>query len=78
MSTKPVQEKLLTEPQAAEVLNFTARTLQAWRVRGGGPPYVKISARAIRYRQCDLNRWIEQRIRSSTSDPGPASTRRTK
>ena len=61
---------LLTEPQAAAYLNLTQRALQAWRCRGGGPRYVKISARAIRYRKSDLGLFVDERLRSSTSDVG--------
>ena len=61
---------LLTENDAAAYLKLTARALQAWRYRGDGPQYVRISARAIRYRPEDLESWIEERLRTSTSDPG--------
>lgn len=66
-------ERLLTENEAARLLNLTPRALQAWRLRGGGPLFVRISGRAIRYRPSDLRAWIEQRIRASTSDPGNPS-----
>jgi predicted DNA-binding transcriptional regulator AlpA len=61
---------LLTEADAAAYLSLTRRALQAWRYQGRGPRYVKISARAVRYRPEDLESWIETRLRSSTSDPG--------
>lgn len=61
-------EKLLTESQAAEYLNITPRTLQAWRYREGGPPFVRVSERCIRYRSHDLIVWIEGRIRMSTRE----------
>ena len=61
---------LLTENQAAELLQLTPRALQAWRYQGRGPRYVKISARAIRYQLDDLQEWIAKRLRRSTSDPG--------
>ncbi len=61
---------LLTEAEAAKLLKFTPRFLQARRVRGDGPPFVRISSRAIRYRRSDLLTWIEKRVRSSTSDRG--------
>jgi len=61
---------LLTEKQTSRLLGFSVRTLQAWRVRGGGPRFVKVSARCVRYRQSDLDRWIEERLRTSTSDQG--------
>jgi len=70
----PTQEKsetpLKTEKEAAGLLGFSVRTLQAWRVRGGGPQFVKVSARCVRYRQSDLDSWVEQRLRRSTSDRG--------
>ena len=61
---------LMTEVEAAAHLKLTKRALQAWRVQGRGPVFVRISARAVRYRPEDLNQWIEGRIRRSTSDPG--------
>jgi len=61
---------LLTETEAGERLGFSIRTLQGWRIRGGGPPFFKISARAIRYRASDLEAWLLSRRRLSTSDPG--------
>lgn len=61
---------LLTENQAADYLQLTPRALQAWRYKGFGPRFVKISARAVRYRQEDLECWVESRLRLSTSDPG--------
>ncbi len=61
---------LLTEAQAARLLNFTPRFLQARRARGDGPPWVSISARAIRYRRSDLLDWIESHVRTSAADRG--------
>lgn len=59
-------EPLLTEIQAAELLNLSTRTLQAWRIKGGGPRFLKLG-RAIRYRQADLNGWLETRALAHTS-----------
>lgn len=61
---------LLREEEAAKFLNVSPRTLQGWRVTGGGPPFVKYSNRCVRYRQEDLDQWIEERTRRSTADPG--------
>ena len=69
----PRMAPLLTETEAAEYLSLTNRALQAWRCQGRGPRFVKISARAIRYRLSDLEAWVEDRLRRSTSDPGLAS-----
>ena len=68
----PPTPLLLAEKEAAKILGFSERTLQKWRSVGGGPRFVQVSARAVRYRQVDLDSWIEERIRTSTSDPGNA------
>jgi len=50
-------ERLLAECQAAHLLNLSVRTLQAWRLRGIGPAFVR-AGRAIRYRRDDIIDWI--------------------
>lgn len=64
--------RLLTEKQAGKRLGFSPRTLQKWRWTGGGPRFVQVSARCVRYRRCDLDAWVEERLRTSTSDQGAA------
>lgn len=59
---------LLTEMQAGDSLGLTPRTLQAWRHAGGGPAFVRISSRCVRYRLADLESFAADRLRSSTSD----------
>ena len=66
---------LLDERQAAGRLCLAVRTLQKWRVTGGGPRFVKLG-RSVRYRQSDLDQWVRERQRTSTSDtsdPGRAA-----
>jgi hypothetical protein len=65
-------QRLIDEKIAADFLGLTIRTMQAMRQRGGGPRFVVISARCIRYRRIDLRAWAEARLRTSTSDPGQA------
>lgn len=64
-------QSLIDEKDAAAFLGLSVRTIQAFRVKGGGAQYVRISARCIRYRRSDLRSWFEARLRSSTSDFGP-------
>ncbi|GHF32178.1 hypothetical protein GCM10017044_28900 [Kordiimonas sediminis] len=67
-TTAAVAAPLLNERQAAAYLNQSIRTLQGWRLRGGGPRFVKISGRSVRYRIEDINTWIEGRIVANTSE----------
>ena len=62
-------DRLIGEREAASFLGYTDRALQNWRSRGGGPHYVKVSGRSIRYRRRGLNAWIEERLRANTSEP---------
>ncbi len=64
---------LIPETEAAEFLDLTPRTMQAMRQRGGGPRFVRISARCIKYRRVDLKSYADKRLRYSTSDPGQAA-----
>ena len=64
---------LIDERTAGAFLKLKDRTMQAMRQRGDGPRYVSISARCLRYRRIDLRAWADARMRSSTSDPGPAA-----
>ena len=59
---------LITEKSVARELSLSPRTLRNWRVLGIGPPYVKISARCIRYRRSDIETWSNNLTQSSTSD----------
>lgn len=65
--------QIMNEHDAAELLGYTVRALQNWRVRGGGPKFVKVSARSIRYRMRDLLDWIDAHTVASTSDLGTAA-----
>ena len=61
---------LIDEKTAGGFVVLTVRTMQAKRQDGGGPPYIVISARCIRYRRCDLKAWADERVRTSTADDG--------
>jgi predicted DNA-binding transcriptional regulator AlpA len=51
---------LLSEKLAARFLSVSQRTLQAWRVSGTGPLFIKMG-RAIRYCQSDLVNWMNSK-----------------
>lgn len=51
-------DALLREQDAADFLSLSVRTLQSWRIRLAGPPFVQVG-RAVRYRRRDLIDWID-------------------
>lgn len=61
-------DRMIDEREAAQYVGYTVRALQNWRVRGGGPKFIKVSARSIRYRRRDLIEWAESRLVSNTSE----------
>jgi predicted DNA-binding transcriptional regulator AlpA len=63
-------DTLVDEREAASILCYSVRALQNWRHRGGGPLFVKVSSRSIRYRRSDLAKWVEERCKTR-SNTGP-------
>lgn len=51
-------DALLNEEEAAASLRISVRTLQAWRLKAAGPPFVRVG-RTIRYRRGDIKAWIK-------------------
>jgi predicted DNA-binding transcriptional regulator AlpA len=60
-------ERLLTPSEAAKFLRVSISWLAKSRMRGDGPPFVKIG-RAIRYRESSLVQWLKSNQRRSTSE----------
>jgi len=60
----------LRAPQAARYVGLSASTLAKMRLRGDGPPYAKAGPRVVIYDVRDLDAWLTQRKRRSTSDLG--------
>ncbi len=65
--------ELIPETVAADFLDLTPRSMQGMRQRGGGPKFIRLSSRCIRYTRTLLKAWADTRMRSSTSDPGEAA-----
>ena len=62
-----MQDHLLTTKQAAPVLGVSIAFLERDRWAGARVPFIKIGARAVRYRLSDLHAYIESCVRKSTS-----------
>lgn len=64
-------DTLYNEEHAARYLGgsespISVRTMQRWRLEGLGPTYVKLG-RLVRYRQSDLDEFIQFNCLASTS-----------
>lgn len=58
---------IFTTREAASMLGLKPSTLEVWRCRGGGPTFIKYGGKAVRYRQEDLDAFINQNRRTNTS-----------
>jgi excisionase family DNA binding protein len=53
--------------EAAAYLSLSINTLNKWRTQGRGPRFVKLG-RSVCYRREDLDTWLMQQSRGSTSE----------
>lgn len=63
---------LLTTADAARRLAVAPTTMTKWRLRGEGPRWRKIGAHLVRYAAADLDAFIAERVRRSTSESSAA------
>jgi len=59
---------LMDEKVAAAFCNLKRRGMQNLRLVGGGPKFVRISSRCVKYRKIDLIAWSQEKLKRSTSD----------
>ena len=67
--------RYLSTPQAAALLGLSPRTLERYRVTGGGPPFLSYCNR-VHYLRSDLDAWAAGCRKRSTSDDGGAESGR--
>jgi predicted DNA-binding transcriptional regulator AlpA len=60
-------DRLLDQREAARILGVSARTLERLRTTGTGPKFCRFR-RLVRYRECDLEEWVRNSVRVSTSE----------
>jgi excisionase family DNA binding protein len=59
-STAPGKlERLLTVEEVAQITGLSVETLNQWRSQRRGIPFVRLSRNRVRYRQSDLDEFIE-------------------
>ena len=61
------RDRLLTPREAADLLRLSPSWLAKARMRGDGPPYVKMG-RSVRYGEGVLHQWMKSHLRMSTSE----------
>ena len=60
-------------PGAAAYLGLSPKTLEKWRLRGEGPRFLKLGRTVVVYDKVDLDAYMRECRRESTSDPGQAA-----
>ena len=66
----PHPEQLVSSRDLEKLTNLSRRFWESRRLSGDSPPFVRLSAKAVRYRWGDVQHWLEKRLRTSTSDKG--------
>lgn len=70
MSNSVDLDGLLTNEEAAALLGIKPNTLEIWRYKGRGPPFIKLGdapQAAVRYIRSAVTDWVAQRSFASTS-----------
>ena len=60
-----MDEQLLTQDDLAALLKVSKQTLFRWRKIDQGPPFIQVEG-SIRYRQADVDAWLDQRTLGGT------------
>jgi len=68
----PEAKRMLIAEDAAAYLGLATQTLAKLRLSGDSPPYFKVGRRVL-YERDELDAWLAQRKRRSTSDTGGAT-----
>jgi len=61
------QNHLMKTEEAGRYLGLSSSLLNKLRLTGGGPVFVRLAGRAIRYRKPDLDAWVNASAMASTS-----------
>ena len=62
--TKP----LITTKQAACRLGVSVKQIEKWRYEGGGPKYIKLGKRSVRYEQEEIENYIVARTFKNSAE----------
>lgn len=66
----PHPDELVSTEELHKLTGFSKRFWESRRISGDTPPFLRISARAVRYRWGDVMQWLDTMKRNNTSDQG--------
>jgi predicted DNA-binding transcriptional regulator AlpA len=73
------QRRLITTSEAARLLCLSPRSLEGYRVRGGGPPFYRVGKRSVRYEEGEVIEWaMRERLASTSAIGGPVRVAATR
>ena len=55
------KDGVMNDVVAARKIGISPQTLRNMRCRGEGPAYVKVTKRSVRYREADIEQYLESR-----------------
>ncbi|APT59215.1 hypothetical protein RGI145_08600 [Roseomonas gilardii] len=61
LTDTPLVPMLLREAQVAELLGLSRDGLRRLRIRGSGPPYIRLGDLKVAYRREDIEAWLNSR-----------------
>ena len=67
-----VDDELLTPKEVSAITKIKTTTLGSWRWSGKGPKYCKVRG-SVRYPKSQLERWIQERLKSFFPDNNRAA-----
>lgn len=56
-----MRQRYLTTEQAATYLGYTTQYLRVLRMRGKGPPFIRLTAKSLRYDVEEIDRWMAEK-----------------
>jgi predicted DNA-binding transcriptional regulator AlpA len=62
------KQEFLSERGIEELGLASRRTLQAWRLLGRGPRFIKVGGRSVRYRLADVEAWLAAQTVTPAAD----------
>jgi len=65
----PAGKRVMSSVEAADFLGLASQTLAKMRWSGESPPFMKIGRKVV-YERAELEKWLRERRRRSTSDTG--------